>query len=110
MIDLGCTFTIILSLSLSLSLIPLTLTLTFTFEGDAASEDDHRMRTRRRGLLRMYYGVDDQVPEEKADPLDIDHVQFKSDMFMEKVLKECSLNELYHMEGKMKKGVLLIVV
>ena len=52
----------------------------------------------------MYYGVDDQVSEEKTNPLDIDHTQFKSDMFMEKVLKECSLNELYQMEGKMKKG------
>lgn len=71
---------------------------------DVNSEDDVRMRKRRRGLLRMYYGVDDQVPEEKANPLDIDHNQFKSDMFMEKVLKECSLNELYQMEGKMKKG------
>lgn len=62
------------------------------------------MRKRRRGLLRMYYGVDDQVPEQEANPMDIDHAQFRSDMFMEKVLKECSLNELYHMEGKMKKG------
>ena len=62
------------------------------------------MRKRRRGLLRMYYGVDDQVPEEKINPMDIDSTQFKSDMFMEKVLKECSLNELYQMEGKMKKG------
>ena len=66
------------------------------------------MRKRRRGLLRMYYGVDDQVPEQKANPMDIDHAQFRSDMFMEKVLKECSLNELYHMEGKMKKGMLAI--
>lgn len=72
---------------------------------DVNSEDDVRMRKRRRGLLRMYYGVDDQVPEEKTNPLDIDHNQFKSDMFMEKVLKECSLNELYQMEGKMKKGI-----
>ena len=72
--------------------------------GDANPEEDVRMRKRRRGLLRMYYGVDDQVPEQKANPMDIDHAQFRSDMFMEKVLKECSLNELYHMEGKMKKG------
>ncbi len=62
------------------------------------------MRKRRRGLLRMYYGVDDQVPEQRANPMDIDHAQFRSDMFMEKVLKECSLNELYQMEAKMKKG------
>lgn len=62
------------------------------------------MRKRRRGLLRMYYGVDDQVPEQQINPLDIDHTHFQSDMFMEKVLKDCSLNELYQMEGKMKKG------
>ena len=74
------------------------------FKGDGNSEEDGRIRKRRRGLLRMYYGVDDQVPEQKANPLDIDHAQFRSDMFMEKVLKECSLNELYQMEGKMKKG------
>ena len=73
-------------------------------QGDANPEEDVRIRKRRRGLLRMYYGVDDQVPEQKANPMDIDHAQFRSDMFMEKVLKECSLNELYQMEGKMKKG------
>ena len=78
--------------------------LTWFLPGDANPEEDVRMRKRRRGLLRMYYGVDDQVPEQEANPMDIDHAQFRSDMFMEKVLKECSLNELYHMEGKMKKG------
>ena len=63
------------------------------------------MRRRRRGLLRMYYGVDEQGSKEEENPLDIDQSGFKPDAFMEKMLKECSLNELYRQEARMKKGL-----
>lgn len=61
-------------------------------------------RKRHRGLLRMYYGVDDGGTQQAGDPLDIDKTAFQSQMFMEKLLKESSLNQLYFQEDKMKKG------
>lgn len=36
--------------------------------------------------------------------MDIDKASFQPPLFMEKVLKECSLNELYRKEERMKKG------
>ena len=53
----------------------------------------------------MYYGVDDSVPAQQDNPLDLDKAGFKSEVYMEKVLKECSLNDLYKQEEKMKKGI-----
>ena len=53
----------------------------------------------------MYYGVDEQGSKEEENPLDIDQSGFKPDAFMEKMLKECSLNELYRQEARMKKGL-----
>ncbi|XP_064382832.1 vacuolar protein sorting-associated protein 51 homolog isoform X2 [Halichondria panicea] len=70
-----------------------------------SSEEDHQMRRRRRGLLRMYYGVDDSVQLQQDNPLDIDKAGFKADMFMEKMLKETSLNNLYKQEERMKKEI-----
>ena len=52
----------------------------------------------------MYYGVDDSDSQQAGNPLDIDKTSFKSLQFMDKLLKECSLNELYHQEDRMKKG------
>ncbi len=66
------------------------------------------MRRRRRGLLRMYYGVDDSVQLQQDNPLDIDKAGFKADMFMEKMLKETSLNNLYKQEERMKKGIIMV--
>lgn len=69
-----------------------------------SSEDGRQVRRRRRGMLRMYYGVNDQTQAEQENPLDIDRAGFKPDAFMEKTLKESSLNELYKQEERMKKG------
>ena len=69
-----------------------------------SSQEDVQLRRRRRGLLRMYYGVDEHGNQEAENPLDIDQAGFRPDAYMEKVLKECSLNELYKQEGRMKKG------
>ena len=52
----------------------------------------------------MYYGVDEYGNHQQENPLDIDQAGFRPDAYMEKVLKECSLNELYKQEGRMKKG------
>ena len=55
----------------------------------------------------MYYGVDENAALHEDNPLDIDKSGFKPQLFMDKVLKECSLNQLYHQEEKMKKGLSL---
>ncbi len=53
----------------------------------------------------MYYGVDEQGGgKQDENPLDIDRAGFRSEVFMGKMLRECSLTELYRQEEKMKKG------
>jgi len=49
-------------------------------------------------------GVDEYGNQRQENPLDIDQAGFRSDAYIEKVLKECSLNELYKQEGRVKKG------
>jgi uncharacterized coiled-coil protein SlyX len=69
-----------------------------------ADDEDHQTRRKRRGLLRMYYGVDDHVTSShQTNPLDIDSSGFKVDEYLEKMLKELSLTDLYEKERKMKK-------
>ena len=54
----------------------------------------------------MYYGVDDQENvEQHSDPMDIDGPGFKADQFLENLLKEMSLIELYDRERQMRRGV-----
>ena len=53
----------------------------------------------------MYYGVDDHASSSKPEnPLDIDGSGFKPDHFMDKLLKEASLGQLFELEKKLKKG------
>ena len=68
------------------------------------SQEDVQLWHRRYGLLRMYYGVDGYGNHQQENPLDIDQARFRPDAYMEQVFKECSLNELYKQEGRMKKG------
>ena len=66
---------------------------------------EKQIRRRRRGLLRMYYGVDEQESSEQpSDPMDIDEMGFKPDQYLEKLLKELSLVELFDKERQMKRG------
>jgi hypothetical protein len=67
--------------------------------------EDHQLRRRRRGLLRMYYGVENEQSKEQDNPVDIDKAGFQPPVFMEKILKECSLNELYKKEERMKREI-----
>jgi len=46
----------------------------------------------------------EQGNHQQENPLDIDQARFRPDAYMEQVFKECSLNELYKQEGRMKKG------
>lgn len=58
----------------------------------------------RRRRIAYDYGVDDQVSSnQQEDPLDIDSVGFKVDLYLEKLLKELSLTELFDKERQMKR-------
>ena len=58
----------------------------------------------------MYYGVDENGPLQQDNPLDIDKAGFRPQLFMEKVLKESSLNQLYKQEERTKKGGWVVTV
>lgn len=76
-----------------------------------AGESEQRVRRRRRGLLHMYYGMDSgEVSRRKENPLDIDSTGFKSEQYIEHLLKESSLNELYASERQMRKGTCMIII
>lgn len=76
--------------------------------GSAASESEQRIRRRRRGLLHMYYGMDSaEVSSRKENPLDIDGTGFKPENYMEHLLKESSLNELFVREQQMRRGTIM---
>eukprot|EP00731_Ephydatia_muelleri_P020952 Em0013g679a len=68
--------------------------------------DDQQLRRRRRGLLRMYYGVDESATNQvQDDPLNIDRAEFTVDKYMGNVLKESSLNDLYKREERTKRDI-----
>lgn len=69
-------------------------------------DEDRQMRRRKRGFLRMYYGVNDKetTPSQILDPLDIDGAGFKVNEYVEKMLKELSLTDLYEKERRVKRG------
>ncbi|XP_019849380.1 PREDICTED: vacuolar protein sorting-associated protein 51 homolog [Amphimedon queenslandica] len=78
---------------------------------EATDDADRQMRRRKRGYLRMYYGVTDEgtggaSAREPANPLDIDSSGFKVDQYMEKMLRNLSLTDLYDKERKVKKETL----
>lgn len=56
----------------------------------------------------MYYGLDSAaVSSRKEDPLDIDGTGFKPEKFLEHLLKESSLNELFERERQMRRGSIM---
>ena len=58
----------------------------------------------------MYYGVDEHAAGKKHEnPMDIDGTGFKPDLYMEKLMKESALTDLYQQEERMKKGELKCV-
>lgn len=54
----------------------------------------------------MYYGVDEHAASKKHEnPLDIDATGFKPELYMEKLMKESVLTDLYQQEERMKKDI-----
>ena len=58
----------------------------------------------RRGMLKMYYGVGEEGGKSTSvDPCDINGPHFKPEVYLEKLFKEKSLNELMDKEGDVSK-------
>ena len=57
----------------------------------------------------MYYGVDESAKSQvQDDPLNIDRAEFTVDKYMNSVLKDSSLNDLYKREERTKKGTTVV--
>ncbi|GFQ77544.1 vacuolar protein sorting-associated protein 51 homolog [Trichonephila clavata] len=67
-----------------------------------AQEEDQR--TRRRGLLKQYYGFSEDS-KEGFDPYNINAPEFNPDLFLHKLLKECNLNQLMQKEHQIYRQI-----
>ena len=73
---------------------------------DNMGQDQQLLRKRRRGLLRMYYGVDDAAQSRKQeDVLDINNTHFKANEYLDQLYKTCDLQHLKAEKEKTKSGV-----
>ncbi|XP_035228187.1 vacuolar protein sorting-associated protein 51 homolog [Stegodyphus dumicola] len=61
-------------------------------------------RSRRRGLLKQYYGVKDDS-KEGFDPYNINAPEFNPDLYLHKLLKECNLNQLMQKEHQIYRQI-----
>jgi len=69
------------------------------------------LRKRRRGLLRMYYGVDDGTQGNKQENvLDINSTYFKANKYLEQMYKTCDLQHLKMEKEKTKSGKLIFLL
>ncbi|XP_054709728.1 vacuolar protein sorting-associated protein 51 homolog [Uloborus diversus] len=66
---------------------------------------DDEKRSRKRGLLKQYYGVKDIDNKEGFDPYNINAPEFNSDLFLHKLLKECSLSQLMQKEHQIYRQI-----
>eukprot|EP00112_Aurelia_sp_Birch-Aquarium-sp1_P006498 Seg1716.21 transcript_id=Seg1716.21/GoldUCD/mRNA.D3Y31 product="Vacuolar protein sorting-associated protein 51" protein_id=Seg1716.21/GoldUCD/D3Y31 len=72
-------------------------------EGDS---DDERTRRKKRGLLKLYYGMSDQLAAgQSQDPCDINGAHFQHEDYLEKMFKEKSLSELMDKETEIVKQI-----
>ncbi|XP_017581217.1 vacuolar protein sorting-associated protein 51 homolog [Pygocentrus nattereri] len=61
---------------------------------------------RKRRLLRLYYSAaPEPQQEEQPDPCDINGAQFDPELYLNKLRKECSLNELMDQESCMVRQI-----
>ncbi|XP_015929560.1 vacuolar protein sorting-associated protein 51 homolog [Parasteatoda tepidariorum] len=65
-------------------------------------EEDQR--SRNRGLLKQYYGFNDDN-KEGFDPYNINAPEFNPDLYLHKLLKECSLSSLMQKENQIFRQI-----
>ena len=69
-------------------------------------QEQQLLRRRRRGLLRMYYGVDEEAQSNKQeDMVNINSIHFKADQYLEQLYKTCDLQHLKTEKEKTKSGI-----
>ena len=69
-------------------------------------QDQQLLRGRWRGLLHMYYGVDEEAQGNKQeDVLNIISIHFKADQYLEQLYKTCDLQHLKTEKEKTKSGI-----
>ncbi|GBM88074.1 Vacuolar protein sorting-associated protein 51 [Araneus ventricosus] len=65
---------------------------------------DDEQRSRRRGLLKQYYGFSEEN-KEGFDPYNINAPEFNPDLYLHKLLKECNLNQLMQKEHQIYRQI-----
>ncbi|KAF8768431.1 Vacuolar protein sorting-associated protein like [Argiope bruennichi] len=65
---------------------------------------DDEQRSRRRGLLKKYYGFSEEN-KEGFDPYNINAPEFNPDLYLHKLLKECNLNQLMQKEHQIYRQI-----
>ncbi|RDD38593.1 Vacuolar protein sorting-associated protein 51-like protein [Trichoplax sp. H2] len=66
---------------------------------------DEPTRRPTRGILKLYYGLQEQGGSQTIDPLDIDSNQFKVESYLSKQLRENGLQQLMEKETEMVKQI-----
>ncbi|XP_060911650.1 vacuolar protein sorting-associated protein 51 homolog [Labrus mixtus] len=78
-------------------------------EVDGPMVDDSGRRRRVHGMLKMYYGLNEEGKAEEQpdslDPCDINGPHFDPELFLNKLRRECSLAELMDQETCMVKQI-----
>ncbi|XP_038070906.1 vacuolar protein sorting-associated protein 51 homolog [Patiria miniata] len=68
--------------------------------------DSEQRRRRKHGMLKMYYGLDDEAGKEATtDPIDIDGAHFDPDVYLARLMREKRLTELVDREVDMVKQI-----
>ncbi|XP_065071080.1 vacuolar protein sorting-associated protein 51 homolog [Rhopilema esculentum] len=71
-----------------------------------AEPEDDKSRRKKRGILKLYYGISDQsTPGEDQDPHDINGAHFQYQSYLEKLFKEKALPELMDKETEIVKQI-----
>ncbi|XP_033633554.1 vacuolar protein sorting-associated protein 51 homolog [Asterias rubens] len=70
------------------------------------SAESEQRRRRKHGMLKMYYGLDDETGgDTSASPIDIDGAHFDSEIYLTKLMREKRLTELVDQEVDMVKQI-----
>ncbi|XP_059499775.1 vacuolar protein sorting-associated protein 51 homolog [Stegostoma tigrinum] len=73
-------------------------------EPEAEPEPGPGKKRRIRGMLKLYYGLN-EGSREPLDPGDIDGAHFQPEFYLNKLRKECTLAELMESEAEMVKHI-----
>ncbi|XP_070539803.1 vacuolar protein sorting-associated protein 51 homolog isoform X2 [Ptychodera flava] len=67
--------------------------------------DDEKRTRRKHGMLKLFYGMDDEKGQGSLDPCDINGAHFKPEVYLDKLVKEKRLTDLMDRESDMVKQI-----